>query len=202
MNGFVPSVIGPDRPKKVTARTDSHADSRTDAPGQVEPKEPLMGRPRKRLDTPIRVTLASELGDTLDGAWWPHSSTIGRELPGLVDVLEKPLGHVVDIDVNWSTLSGLPNLDSLNWRGNAVVSVADTRRQRVMTLTGSRATARLLVVPWRTSTALAVMLLRRAARLPIMSAHRDTVAFQVADGIVRAACANSLESAAPPAGSP
>lgn len=145
---------------------------------------------------PIRLTLAPQLGNALDGAWWPHSSSVARELPGLIGVLEKPLGHVDDINVNWSSLAGVPNLDSLNWRGNSVVSVRETRQQRVMCFSGTRATARLLVVPWRTSTALAVMLLRRAARLPIMSAHLDTEAFRAADVIVRAACAADPSSSA------
>lgn len=150
----------------------------------------------RRLDNPIRLTLASELGDALDGAWWPHSSSVARELPHLIDVLEKPLGQVEDIDVNWSALASMPNLDSLSWRGNSVVSLRETRHQRVMTFTGRRARARLLVVPWRTSTALAVMLLRRAARLPILSTHLDTDAFRTADGIVRAACNQNQPTAA------
>lgn len=155
----------------------------------------------RRPNYPIRLTLASELGDPLDGAWWPHSSSIARELPDLIDLLNQPLGDIVDIGVNWSSLAGLPNLDSMNWRGNSVVSVGDTRRQRVMTLTGSRATARLLIVPWRTSTALAVMLLRQAARLPIQSIHRETDAFQIADGILRTCTERPAESARRPKGS-
>jgi uncharacterized protein DUF5994 len=153
---------------------------------------------RRRLENPIRVTLATPLGDALDGAWWPHTSSIARELRDLIDVLERPLGQVVDIDVNWSSLAGLPNLDSLNWRGNAVVSVNETRHQRVMTLTGRRARARLLVVPWWASTALAVMLLRRAARLPIQSIHQDTEAFRVAENIIRAARAEDPSNVADP----
>jgi hypothetical protein len=149
----------------------------------------------RRLDNPLRLTLASHLGDALDGGWWPHTSSIARELPDLIDVLEQPLGHVVDIGVNWSSLVGPPNLDSLNWRGNALVSVGESRRQRVMTLSGSRGSARLLVVPWRTSTALAVMLLRQAARFPVRSMHRDTDAYRLAEDIVRAARAEDKSSA-------
>jgi Family of unknown function (DUF5994) len=191
MNRFVLSMIGPRQAQPRHRAIRFVCRPRTDASGQVEPKE----SPMRRANQQIRLTLATELGDPIDGGWWPTTSSIARELPGLINVLEKPLGHVVDISVNWSSLSGLANLDSLNWRGNSVVSIGCTRRQRVMTLTGSRATARLLVVPWRTSTALAVMLLRQAARLPIQAIHRDTDAFRVADGIVRAACAEDPSAA-------
>lgn len=156
----------------------------------------------RNLAEPTRLTLVSELGGGLDGGWWPYTSSVAQELPGLIEALEQPLGHIVDIGVNWSTLDGVPDLDSLAHRGNAALPGRNTRPQRVMTVTGSRAHARLLVVPCRTSTALAVMLLRRAARLPILSVHRDTEAFRIADDIVCAARAEHPTYARPAPGSP
>jgi hypothetical protein len=47
VNRFVLSVIGPKWPNKVIVRSDSYADSRIRAPGQVEVKEPFMDRPVK-----------------------------------------------------------------------------------------------------------------------------------------------------------
>jgi hypothetical protein len=143
----------------------------------------------RRVASPHPLTKASQQGDAHDGAWWPHTASVARELPELIEAVKPALGRIVDIDVNWSSLAGMPNLDSLNWRGNAAVIGAETRHQRVMTLTGSRARARILVVPPRTSTALAVMLLRRAARLPIVSSHQHTEAFRIADVFVRSVCA-------------
>lgn len=154
------------------------------------------------LVNPARVTLASELGGMLDGGWWPHESSVGRELPGLTEALASRLGKIGDIGVNWSTLSGMPNLDSFDWRGHSLISLQQARRQRVVTLTGKRATARLLLIPPRTSTALAVMLLRRSARLPILSVHQDTEAFRIADEIVRATCAEKSPSETAAATSP
>ncbi len=154
------------------------------------------------LVNPARVTLAAKLGEALDGAWWPHEASVGRELPGLIEALADPLGRIVDIGVNWSTLSGMPNLDSFDWRGHSLISVQQARHQRVVTLTGRRATARLLLIPPRTSTALAVMLLRRAARLPILSVHQDTDAFRIAEEIIRAACPEKPPSATAAATSP
>ena len=142
---------------------------------------------RRQPSGQIRLTLVSELGGALDGGWWPYTSSVAKELPELIEALERPLGEIIDIGVNWSPLEGVPDLDSLNYRGNAAVRSRNTRPQRVITVTGSRACARLLVVPCQTSTALAVMLLRRAAGLAVFSVHRDTDAFRTAEDIVLAA---------------
>ena len=151
----------------------------------------------RRMSSPVRFTLASELGDGLDGAWWPHTASIARELPDLIDALREPLGQIIDIGLNWSPLEGVPDLDLLNKRGVAATPGRETRRFRVMTLTGSDAKANLLVVPCRTSTALAIMLLRQAADLPVMYAHQHTSAFETAGAIVAAARGQDAPSPAP-----
>jgi hypothetical protein len=151
----------------------------------------------RRLSTPVRFSLASELGDGLDGAWWPHTASIARELPDLIDALREPLGQIIDIGLNWSPLEGVPDLDLLNRRGVAATPGRETRRFRVMTLTGSQARANLLVVPCRTSTALAVMLLRQSADLPIRYEHQHTSAFETACIIVASARGQDAPSATP-----
>jgi hypothetical protein len=151
----------------------------------------------RRLSSPVRFTLAYELGDGLDGAWWPHTASIARELSDLIDALRERLGQVIDIGVNWSPLEGVPDLDLLNRRGVAATPGRDNRHLRVMTITGSHARAHLLVVPCRTSTALAVMLLRQAADLPVLYAHQRTPAFDTACAIVQAARAQGAPSPAP-----
>ena len=73
---------------------------------------------RRRLASPTRVTLASVLGDDdLDGAWWPHTASVARELPELIDALDERLGQIIDIGVNWSAFDGVLDLDSLTRRG-------------------------------------------------------------------------------------
>lgn len=141
----------------------------------------------RRLRSPVRFTLTSTPGTGLDGAWWPYTISIARELSDLTDALQDPLGKVIDIGVNWSPLQGVADLDLVNRRGVAAMPGQDNRRLRVMTVTGRRATAQLLVVPCGTSIALAVMLLRQAADLPVMYAHQCTPAFDTAGAIVRAA---------------
>jgi len=60
-----------------------------------------------------------------------------------------------------------------------------------MMITGRDAQANLLVIPYLTNTALAIMVLRQAAALPIDPAHCETKAFQTAECIVRAARAEN-----------
>lgn len=141
----------------------------------------------RSLRSPVRFTLTSTLGSGLDGAWWPHTVSIARELSDLTDAVREPLGKVIDIAVNWSPLQATPNLDSLSRPGVPAVPGGESRHLRVMTITGSRARAHLLVVPCGTSMALAVMVLRQAANLPVMYAHQHTTAFHTAGVIVRAA---------------
>ncbi len=132
----------------------------------------------RRAAAQVRLTLASRLGNALDGAWWPRTGLISHELPGLVSVLDVRLGGVVDINLNWSSLQRQPDLNWEWWRGV---------RPHVMTFAGSEARAKLLVVPHRTGTALAVMVLRRAAGLPIQAEHRGSRVYQTAECIVRLA---------------
>lgn len=126
----------------------------------------------------VRLTLASRLGNDVDGAWWPRTGQISRELPELVSILEPRLGQIIDINVNWSSLQRQPDLNWAWWQGI---------RPHVMTVCGHDARADILIVPYRTGTALAVMLLRKAAGLPVYAAHRDSRAFLTAESIVRVA---------------
>ena len=144
----------------------------------------------RRLASPVRLTLAIELGEGLDGAWWPHTASVARELPELIGALSARLGEIVDISVNWSSSEGCSNLDAVN-RASMADPIRVTSHQRLMMITGSRGSANLLVVPCRTSSALAAMVLRQAATHNIKHAERDTEAFRIADDIVRAARAES-----------
>lgn len=132
----------------------------------------------RHLPSPVRLTLASQLGNEIDGAWWPRTGLISRELPELVSVLDVRLGRVIDINVNWSSLQRQPDLNWDWWQGI---------HPHIITVCGRDARATLLIVPYRTGTALAVMVLRRAAGLPIYPVHRDSRAFRTAECIVRMA---------------
>ena len=90
----------------------------------------------RRSESPIRLTLASQLGGDLDGAWWPHTPSEARELPELIEALREPLGEIIDIGVNWSPLDGVPDLDSLS-RVSAIPG-HQIPQVRVITMTGRR----------------------------------------------------------------
>jgi len=154
----------------------------------------------RRLASPVRLSLAFELGSSLDGAWWPHTASVAGELPELVDALSARLGEIIAMSVNWSPWEGSPDFDALNCRiirdPSAVIA-----HHRLMMVTGRTASASLLVVPCRTSNMLAVMVLRQAATLPIMPRERDTREFRTGEHIVRTAraegalCARRLGTA-------
>jgi hypothetical protein len=141
--------------------------------------------------SPVRLTLASRLGCDIDGAWWPRTARMARELPELLAVLGTRLGEIIGVGVNWSSSQGPPDIDAYGW---------EAKHQHVMTISGRNGRATLLIVPHGTRTALAVMVLRRAAGLPIEPIHLNTQACRTADSVVRAARTQSARSA--PAASP
>ncbi|KAA1429652.1 DUF5994 family protein [Mycolicibacter arupensis] len=125
---------------------------------------------------PVRVTVAHELGGGIDGAWWPRADRITNELPDLISVLTPLLGDITSINVNWSPLQRPPDL---NWPG------WESKPQHVMTVGGQQAQANLLVISYATHTALAMMVMRCAANLPIEAADRDKPACLTAGSVLR-----------------
>jgi hypothetical protein len=132
----------------------------------------------RRRANPIRLSLARELGHDIDGAWWPRADRITNELPNLVAVLTPLLGDIVSINVNWPPLQRPPDF---NWPG------WEHKRQHVMTVNGEDACANLLIIPYATYSGLALMVLRRAASLPIDPGDRSKPAFLTAGSILHAA---------------
>jgi hypothetical protein len=124
------------------------------------------------------LSLARNLGRDIDGAWWPRADRIANELPSLVAILTPFLGDIGSIDVNWPSLQRPPEL---NWPG------WEQKRQHVMTVNGGDACANLLIIPYGTNSALALMVLRCAANLPVEAADRQKPAFSIAGSILRAA---------------
>lgn len=133
---------------------------------------------RRARANPIRVSVGCELGRTIDGAWWPRADRITNELPGLVALLRPLLGDVSSINVNWPPLQRPPDF---NWPG------WENKRQHVITVIGGDARANLLIVPYATYSALAVMVLRCAAGLPVETRDMGKRVFVTAGSILRAA---------------
>jgi Family of unknown function (DUF5994) len=131
-----------------------------------------------RRDDSIRLSVSRTLGRAVDGAWWPRVDRITIELPSVVAALRPLLGRVTSIDVNWPPLQRPPDLNLPGWQG---------KPQHVMTVCGDDASAKLLIIPYATRGALALMVLRLAAKLPIEAGDRETPAYLAAGSILLAA---------------
>ena len=142
----------------------------------------------RRSANPVRLSVANELGGDIDGAWWPRVDRMTIELPNLVAALTPLLGEITSINVNWPPLQRPPDF---NWPG------WEHKPQHVMTVNGEAERINLLIVPYTTHSALALMVLRRAASLPIAPADRDKPAFLTAGSILQAAL--TQRAAGPPA---
>jgi hypothetical protein len=135
-----------------------------------------MESPEHRAD-PVRLCVARTLGHAVDGAWWPRAD-IADELPQLAAALTPMLGHITSINVNWRLRQEPPDLNWPGWMHTP---------QHVMTVNGAHASANLLIIPYATHGGLALMLLRRAANLPVDPADREKPAFLTAASILFAA---------------
>lgn len=145
----------------------------------------MSGTPRSAR--PVRLVLAHVLGGDIDGAWWPHTASAAAELPGLIAALHRPLGEIVNISVNWGATDAFPDLDSMRFGAKVVLPGCGDGQQRLMVVDGRRDCAKLLVVPHRTTQALGMMVLRKAAGLPVSDVQESSPAFETADRVVRAA---------------
>jgi Family of unknown function (DUF5994) len=131
-----------------------------------------------RSANPVRLSVCSHLGAEIDGAWWPRVDRMTVELPRLIDALTPLVGDVTSINVNWPHLQRPPDF---NWPG------WEHKPQHVMTVNGEKAQINLLIIAYTTYSGLALMVLRRAAGLPITPADRDKPAFMTAGSILQAA---------------
>jgi hypothetical protein len=136
-----------------------------------------------RSANPVRLSLATELGGEIDGAWWPRVDRMTLELPGLVEALTPLLGDITSINVNWPHLQRPPDF---NWPG------WEHKTQHVITVNGEKAQVNLLIIAYTTYSGLALMVLRRAAGLTIVPADREKPAFVTAGSILQTAMKQRL----------
>jgi hypothetical protein len=146
----------------------------------------------RRLARPVRFSLASELGADIDGAWWPHTASVARELPELIGVLHAPLGEIVDICINWSATDGPLDLNAIV-TGARSIDRPGPRRPRLMVVEGRAACAKLLVVPYMTSQTLGAMVMRCAAGWPPFHSDRSSEILETAHSVLTVARAESAK---------
>ncbi|WP_413232538.1 DUF5994 family protein [Mycolicibacterium sp. 120266] len=138
----------------------------------------------RRTPRAVRLTLATNLGSGIDGAWWPRGSAVAGELVELVSALEPRLGTIADIAINWRAGEGAAALHAI---ATGEGPVTGSRRPRLISLMGKVCSARLLVVPSTTSKEIAVLVLARSARAATAAAPTCW-----ADGVISAAHTESL----------
>ncbi len=126
----------------------------------------------------VRASLAVELGRPIDGAWWPRSANIARELPAFVKFAGSQMGEVSGIAINWPNHQRPPDL---NWNGWKDVP------QHLIVVHSAHARATVLVIPYETIQTLARMLLQLAAFQPVTGSDRTTTLFGTAQQILDAA---------------
>ena len=102
---------------------------------------------RRQLSGRTRLTLVSELGGALDGAWWPYTSSVAKELPELIEALERPLGQIVDIGVNWSPATRHDRHRQSSLRAPSGHTVPDQHSARRHAAATGRRAGRLLGAP-------------------------------------------------------
>ncbi|MGY4712851.1 DUF5994 family protein [Mycolicibacterium sp. CBM1] len=136
------------------------------------------------------MTLNAVLGGEIDGAWWPHTSALARELPELIEALHPVLGEVVDMKLNWTAATRPPALTPLSAGSMSMLGWND-RRVRLMLIAGRTACARLLVVPNSAKVSLARTVSRLAASMPVGVVELDSPVLDTANCVISAAKAES-----------
>ncbi|SEH04086.1 hypothetical protein SAMN05444920_1576 [Nonomuraea solani] len=113
---------------------------------------------------PARVFLEPTLtrDGTLDGAWWPHSCDLRRELPALVRFLQDRLGPILRVGLDTAAWDEVPAhllIDGCFVRVSGLPATPNTIR----VMRGGHDGFRLLVVPPRSAGSMAAAVMRTAA---------------------------------------
>ncbi|WP_042365303.1 DUF5994 family protein [Streptacidiphilus neutrinimicus] len=151
-------------------------------------RPPSVALPPPRTESPVlRLALRPAAGGgglpvgALDGAWWPHSDDLLRELPSLIPTLDRVWGRITRVNVNPRHWESLPR--EVPVRGHVVkVGWFTTEQDPHKLLLLSYRTGRwdLLVIPPQTSQAAAARLMAAAgdpagssAASALLAAERD-----------------------------
>lgn len=126
---------------------------------------------------PTRVQFSNisvGVGGTATGAWYPYTLRLADELPGVLVAAQQLFGEVSGIAVNWHNFRRLPGLDSPD----------SPMTPPLMTLTTKPTTITLLVIPPRTASSLAAILLRQASNRSSPAGQIHSLEYQRAERIL------------------
>lgn len=133
---------------------------------QANTVKPLLG--------PVRVRFGVDPAAAVAGAWYPYTLQLADELPGMLTTVRAMVGDVSGIDVNWSSFRRLPGLDSPD----------SPETPPLMTLTTPARSVTLLVIPPRTVSSLAAILLRQASGTVVADGRCHSLEFRRAERIL------------------
>ncbi|MBD0862234.1 transposase [Gordonia sp. zg691] len=126
---------------------------------------------------PARVRFGSDPAAPVGGAWYPYTIQLADELPGVLAAASTLIGDITGIDVNWSSFRRLPGLDSPD----------SPLTPPLMTLTAGKKSVTLLVIPHRTVSSLAAILLRQASNSAIPAGQAHSLEYRRAERILELA---------------
>ncbi|MGW7003630.1 DUF5994 family protein [Streptomyces sp. NPDC054933] len=114
--------------------------------------------------TRLSMTPAGSAPGLLDGAWWPRSRDLSRELPALIGVLDARCGRITRVTVNPAHWPVVPRKVPVAGHTVHVGWFADEQDRNVLTLVSYTAGRwDLLVIPPETGAAAAARLMLAAA---------------------------------------
>lgn len=116
--------------------------------------------------SPVRLALlpAGSVPGLLDGAWWPRSRDLSRELPALTDALDATWGRVTRVTVNPSHWPVIPRKVPVTGHTVHVGWFADEQDpHKLILLSYARGRMDLLVIPPEADAATAARLMSAAA---------------------------------------
>ncbi|WP_328398515.1 DUF5994 family protein [Streptomyces sp. NBC_00390] len=112
----------------------------------------------------LSLTLAGSVPGLLDGAWWPRSRDLSRELPALLDVLDARWGRITRVTVNPAHWPVIPHKVPVAGRMVHVGWFADEQDpHKLILLSYTAGRWDLLVIPPETGAAAAARLMSAAA---------------------------------------
>lgn len=119
---------------------------------------PLVFRPARAF---LEPTLTRD--GTLDGAWWPRSTNLHRELPALVGAVQARLGPILRVRVELTAWDGVPAHLMIDGRFLRVSGFSGTAGT-VRLIRGNQDGFLLMVIPPGTPMPAATAAMRTAAR--------------------------------------
>ncbi|MGC4935965.1 DUF5994 family protein [Gordonia sp. DT30] len=114
---------------------------------------------------PTRVRFTSDRTAPVAGAWYPYTADLACELGNLSAAVSPLIGDITSISVNWQNYRRFPGLDSSD----------SPAIPPLMTITTPQTTATVLVIPCRTSSSLAAVLLRLAGDTELLDGQAHSL---------------------------